>query len=205
MDNPWKHIGLDDYENHMKSDSVMQLRAMNEMMKDQIYRYGVSAVMILGIAGGNGLNHIVPDKFKKVYGVDVNPQYLKECVSRYPDLKNVFQPIATDLIDETLSLPHADLVVANLLIEYIGYDAFRRAVLKVGPEYVSCIIQVDTDGGFVSDSPYIHVFDRLEKVHRRIDKTDLTENMKTAGYELIFTDEKPLPNGKKLVRLDYQT
>ena len=33
--NPWEEISLSDYENHMKLDSVMQLQAMNEMMKDQ--------------------------------------------------------------------------------------------------------------------------------------------------------------------------
>lgn len=33
MKNPWESISLDDYENHMKLDSVMQLQAMNRMMK----------------------------------------------------------------------------------------------------------------------------------------------------------------------------
>ena len=36
MANPWEEISLSNYENHMKLDSVM----------------------ILGIAGGNGLEHI---------------------------------------------------------------------------------------------------------------------------------------------------
>lgn len=34
MKNPWEEIPLADYENHMKLDSVRQLQAMNEMMKD---------------------------------------------------------------------------------------------------------------------------------------------------------------------------
>lgn len=52
MKNPWKEIDLNDYENHMKLDSVMQLQGMNTMMKDQFYRYQGSPLMILGIAGG---------------------------------------------------------------------------------------------------------------------------------------------------------
>lgn len=55
MKNPWNDILLDDYENHMKLDSVKQLQAMNEMMKTQFEDYPASRVMILGIAGGNGL------------------------------------------------------------------------------------------------------------------------------------------------------
>lgn len=38
MKNPWEEIPLDAYENHMKLDSVMQLQAMNEMMKGQFDR-----------------------------------------------------------------------------------------------------------------------------------------------------------------------
>lgn len=39
MENPWEKIPLTDYENHMKLDSVMQLQAMNEMMKGQFSAY----------------------------------------------------------------------------------------------------------------------------------------------------------------------
>ena len=85
MKNPWENISLADYENHMKLDSVMQLQAMNKMMKNQFDTYPISSVMILGIAGGNGLEHISNNKFKKVYGVDVNPAYLKKVGQRYPD------------------------------------------------------------------------------------------------------------------------
>lgn len=82
MKNPWEEIPLTDYENHMKLNSVMQLQAMNEMMKGQLEAYPISSVMILGIAGGNGLEHIQKDKFKRVYGVDVNSFYLKEVIHR---------------------------------------------------------------------------------------------------------------------------
>ena len=62
MTNPWEEISLSDYENHMKLDSVMQLQNLNQMMKDQFSAYPVSSVMVLGIAGGNGLEHIDNNK-----------------------------------------------------------------------------------------------------------------------------------------------
>ena len=83
MKNPWEEISLTDYENHMKLDTVKQLQALNTMMKDQFYRYPVNTIMILGVAGGNGLEHIKPDSFEKIYGVDINKEYLKECTARY--------------------------------------------------------------------------------------------------------------------------
>lgn len=58
MVNPWIEILLDDYENHMRLGSVMQLQTMNQMMKSQLEDYPVSSAMILGVAGGNGLEHV---------------------------------------------------------------------------------------------------------------------------------------------------
>lgn len=55
MHNPWEEISLNDYENHMKLDSVMQLQVLNQMMKSQLCAYNISSVMILGIAGGNAI------------------------------------------------------------------------------------------------------------------------------------------------------
>ena len=133
MKNPWEEISLTDYENHMKLDSVMQLQAMNEMMKGQFDTYSVSNIMILGIAGGNGLEHISKDKFERVYGVDVNSDYLKEVTHRYPDLEGILECLCINLINETDKLPESDMVIANLLIEYIGYECFQKAVQQADP------------------------------------------------------------------------
>lgn len=83
MSNPWKKINLNDYESHMSLDNVYQLQALNEMMKEQFTTYDIESLMILGVAGGNGLEHIDNEKIKKVYGVDVNKDFLTECEKRY--------------------------------------------------------------------------------------------------------------------------
>lgn len=203
MSNPWKDIDLNDYENHMSLDNVYQLQTMNEMMKDQFYSYDVDSVMILGVAGGNGLEHIEKECFKEVYGVDINNDYLNVCEKRYADLDEVFKPICADLLDPDLELPCAELLVANLLIEYIGYECFQKVVKIVSPRRVSCIIQINTENSFVSDSPYLHVFDRLEEVHHHIDEMGLINCMRRIGYKQEAKEERSLPNGKKLVRIDF--
>ena len=58
MNNPWEEISLEDYENHMKLDSVRQLQAMNKIMKEQVEAYPVKIAMVFGVAGGNGLEHV---------------------------------------------------------------------------------------------------------------------------------------------------
>lgn len=76
MNNPWEKVRLSDYENHMALDSVRQLQALNQMMKGQLNQYDVQSAMILGIAGGNGLEHIDVQKLHRVYGIDINKEYL---------------------------------------------------------------------------------------------------------------------------------
>lgn len=203
MANPWEEIPLSDYENHMKLGSVMQLQNMNQMMKDQFNAYPVNSVMILGIAGGNGLEHIDKSKFQKVYGIDINEEYLNAVKERYTDISDILECIQLNLLSEANKLPKADLLVANLLIEYIGYDCFQKAVEQVQPQYVSCIIQINVDDSWVSDSPYIHVFDVLDKVHHQMEENSLIQTLKGIGYNLIAKLENPLPNGKKLVQLDF--
>ena len=203
MKNPWEEIPLTDYENHMKLGSVMQLQAMNEMMKGQFDAYPVTSVMIFGIAGGNGLEHIQKGKFKKVYGIDVNASYLKEVVQRYPELDGLLECLRIDLTDEADQLPTAEMVIANLLIEYIGYECFQKAIQHVKPKYVSCMIQINMEDHWVSDSPYLHVFDGLEQVHHQMEEHALENAMLEIDYHAIKTLEHLLPNGKKLVQMDF--
>lgn len=201
--NPWQNISLSDYENHMALDSVRQLQAMNRMMKGQLNQYDIRSAMILGIAGGNGLEHVDPAKLDKVYGVDINQEYLKITEQRYANLSDTLECLCVDLTSEAEKLPQVDMLIANLLIEYIGYECFKKVVAVTNPSYVSCIIQINVDDGFVSDSPYLHAFDGLEQVHHQMAEQELQSSMDEIGYQFIQQLECQLPNGKKLVQLDF--
>ena len=203
-ENPWEKISLDDYEKHMSLDSVYQLQKMNSMMKEQFDAYPVRTAMVLGIAGGNGLEHVRTEKYQIVYGVDINEDYLRTTSERYKGLGDVLQCIRADLTGNSAALPKAELMIANLLIEYIGYPAFLKVIRQVDPIYVSVAIQINTDKEkWVSDSPYIHAFDDLDRVHCQMEEEKLIENMDGTGYSLILKKEEQLPNGKALIRLDF--
>lgn len=174
MNNPWKDISLSDYENHMAMDSVQQLQAMNQMMKGQLNQYEVQSAMILEIAGGNGLEHV-----------------------------DTLDCLCVDLVSEAEKLPQADMLIANLLIEYIGYECFKKVVTVTKPVYVSCIIQVNVDDSFVSESSYLHAFDGLVTVHHQMAEQELQNSMNEIDYHLIQVLEYQLPNGKKLVQFDF--
>lgn len=203
MSNPWESIELSDYERHMSLEDVGQLQALNALMKEQLFTHKARSVMILGVAGGNGLEHIKSEDFERVYGVDINREYLAECERRFPSLSGVLETICADLLGDNLMLPYSELLIADLLIEYIGYECFKKAVELVNPKYVSCVIQINTDNSFVSDSPYLHKFDRLDEVHCQICSEELTDVMREIDYIQDSQTEAALPNGKKLVKTDF--
>ena len=207
MKNPWEEIGLEDYENHMKLDSVKQLQTLNSITKAQFDKYPVTTAMVLGIAGGNGLEHVDCGKYSTVYGVDINEKYLETVASRFEEMKDsgVLKLLNVDLVSEPEKLPQSELLIANLLIEYIGYDAFAKVVSAVNPRYVSCVIQINEDVcNWVSDSPYIHSFDRLDEVHHQMEEKELVATMETLGYFKKAKMKESLPNGKALVRIDFE-
>lgn len=204
MNNPWEEISLDDYENHMSLDSVYQLQTMNAIMKAQFEDYQAETAMILGIAGGNGLEHIRTEKYKAVYGIDINEGYLEKIRERYPMLGNVLRLMCLDLTSEADRLPKAELVIANLLVEYIGYQAFVEAIRQICPRYVSCVIQINGEAEkWVSESPYLHAFDRLAEIHHQMEENALEGEMNKIGYVCISKSASSLPNGKKLLRIDF--
>ena len=96
------------------------------------------------------------------------------------------------------------MVIANLLVEYIGYKCFQQVVKCVNPKYVSCIIQINIEDNWVSDSPYLHVFDGLEQVHHQMEEQALKKAMLEINYNPIKTLEYMLPNEKKLVQIDFE-
>lgn len=204
MKNPWEAIRLDTYEAHMSLDSVRQLQVLNALMRDQLEAYPVRTAMILGVAGGNGLEHVRREKYETVWGVDLNQEYLQAAAVRHPELDGVLRLLELDLTREAEKLPRAELVIADLLIEYVGYAAFRRVIRQVCPRFVSCVIQINTDAEeWVSDSPWLHAFDGLAAVHHQMEPAALTARMAQIGYREIFRACMPLPNGKQLLRLDY--
>ena len=205
MENPWEKIALVDYEKHMRHETVGQLQCLNSLMKGQLNRYPAESVIVLGVAGGNGLEHIKKEKLKKVYGIDINLGYLNECRTRYTDISDILECLCIDLTDKNAVIPEAEMIIADLLIEYIGYENFTNIVLRAKPKYVSCVVQVNEDRGFVSDSPYSHTFDGLSAVHRDIGREELSSAMEKIGYRLFYEINKSLKTGKSLLLLDFMS
>ena len=206
MKNPWENINLDDYENHMNLNSVPQLPILNKIISSQLNDYDTNSVCIFWIAGWNWLEHVDKIKYQKIYAIDINESFLEMTKKRFGDeFGEILECKKADLTKDFGKLPNAELVIANLLIEYIGYHSFQKAIQRVNPKFVSCVIQIDTNKkSWLSDSPYIKAFEKLDEVHHEIDKENLINKMKDIDYDFLKDEWFDLPNWKRFIRLDFE-
>lgn len=200
--NPWEEVELSDYENHMKLDGVYQLQTLNAIMRQQFSSHPVNSVAILGVAGGNGLENLTDlPEITAIYGIDT--RYLAESATRHPELNGRYTTVLADILNAGCILPRAELVVANLFVEYVGCGNFARAIGRMNPQYVSCVIQIDPAESFVSESPYTTKLEILDSVHSSVNPGELATAMSHIGYKSISEISTSLPNGKQFLRLDF--
>lgn len=204
MENPWRQMPLFIYEAHMGLPNVEQLQALNKIMKKQWAACpGTASAAIIGIAGGNGLEHC-RDTCEIVYGIDVNTEYLQACARRFqPGFGKRLQLIEADVAADSTHLPQAELLMANLVIEYIGTEIFCKKAAESQAKYISCVIQINVKNTFVSDSPYQTEFEEIGQFHHDVSEDELTTAFQAYGYQQVVREVTDLPNGKQFVRLDY--
>jgi hypothetical protein len=203
---PWRGIDLDVYERHMSDARVGQLQLLREITGEQLAASPARTVGVLGVAGGNGLDLIDPSAVEAVYGFDINPDYLRACDARFREVFGERLHLVEASIDRALRIEPVDLLIANLIVEYVGgeeFGAFAAANAgRIGA--LSCVTQRNDTAGFVSSTEYASAFDGLASVASDVDAQTLASVMAAAGFGVVLAREYPLPNGKTLVRHDFR-
>lgn len=204
MVNPWEVLNLEHYEAHMQYQNVQQAQALNLIMKRQFNAFSVKSICILGISGGNGLEHIDLNLVSKIYGLDINDKYLSICRERFPQLNDKLELRKVDLMSPQVKLPDTELITANLVLEYLGCEIFRNIVKETNARYISCVIQNGHNNDFVSQTPYENYFHDISSIHEDIDKHELIQKLNEIGFNLLYTDDLKTPTDKILIRLDFE-
>lgn len=109
-------------------------------------------------------------------------------------------------IDRALAIDRVDLLIANLIIEYVGVEEFAAfaAANALSMGVLSCVIQRNDAAGFVSSTEYASSFDALASVSSDVAPDTLDSAMLAAGFVALGRYEYPLPNGKTLIRQDFR-
>ncbi len=200
MDNPWTNIKAVEYEGHMKL--IKQYELLNHIFKEQISERCFSTIGILGIGCGNGLEYIKTNKI--VYGYDINRDFLNECQNIYGNLNYKLILNETDLTDKKTKIDSCDILIANLIVEYIGKYNFIRIITKSKPTYISTVLQMTFDKDkAISDSPYKRILNDISTIRTEIFPQDLTSMLDLVGYQLQYSKTYEINQFKSFIRMDY--
>ena len=178
---------------------MQQLDVLWELFAEALACCRPSSVAVLGIAGGNGLDHVDPNITKRVVGLDGNPLYLDEVRRRYAG-KYVLGLYRVDLAAEPVDMEPLQLVHAALVFEHAGTDlCLENALSLVGPGgSLSTVLQLPSDfeqGVTASQFPSMQ---RLKDHFSLIDPTWFRETLAQRGLRLIHEARRSLVSGKGL-------
>jgi len=204
MNNPWKEIPLEDYESHMLHSTVGQLALLNTLTKKYLDNIKPAIAVFLGVAGGNGLEHIDNGITKQVVGIDINQHYLDATLERYGNSIDGLQLLNIDITKNTGAIASTSFVWAALVLEYIGADSglqFANNNLLPGGHFVATI-QVNNGLQTVSNTG-IESIKKAGTVFTLIDPALLVSKATALGFTLNNKEENILPNGKSFVTMDF--
>ncbi|HET7003833.1 MAG TPA: class I SAM-dependent methyltransferase [Puia sp.] len=202
--NPWLHIPLEDYERHMSHHLVGQSTLLNSLTKKYLDEIKPETVIFLGIAGGNGLEHIDNNMAKKVYGIDINPSYLETAFKRFNHRIPSLQLLNLDITMHSESLCRSDFIWAGLIFEYTGIDDGLMFCKNNLQKDGHLIVSIQSNNNIPSVSPTgIESVKKAGEIFSIVDPEELQRVAADKGYKLMGKEENILPNGKSIITFHF--
>jgi len=197
LGNPWLSVPLRDYEDHMNSEPVGQLSALAELFGEALRSCRPESVAILGVAGGNGLEHIDPAVTRRVCGIDVNPEYLEAVRQRFAAAPGL-ELHCLDLAESHAQLAPARLVHAALIFEHAGLGrCLENALNLVAPgAALSVVLQLPSAAAEPVNGAAHPSIQALRHGFQLIDPGHLSREVEGRGFRFVRSMRHPLPSGK---------
>ncbi|MGD0711352.1 MAG: hypothetical protein ABR968_09240 [Bacteroidales bacterium] len=205
LNNVWNKIPLSDYEFHMSHELVGQLQLQNHLTKKYLDIIKPKCVLFVGVAGGNGLEHVDKSVTKEVVCVDINENFLIMTNQRYGGLFDKLLLCHLDITQNEPEVCQADMIWGSLIIEYAGIHESIRFFNKNIKLQGHLIITIQSDNGVhsISDTG-VEVIKKLGTVFNIVDTHILEENLIQNGFERQCYEENFLKSGKSLKTFHYQ-
>jgi len=197
MSNPWLKIPLADYEGHMKSAGVEQLGALSDLFAQALAFCRPASVAVLGIAGGNGLEHLDGRMTRRVVGLDVNPLYLDAVRERYSRVSGL-ELHCVDLAKELVDLQPVELVHAALVFEHAGVGhCLENALTLVAPGgAISAVLQLPSEDEQDVAPSHFSSMQNLRSHFTLIEPAWFRETLESRQFRLAHETRRSLPAGK---------
>lgn len=200
MDNVWNKIPLEDYEFHMQHASVGQLNLLNDLTKKYLKKSIPKTALFLGIAGGNGLEHIDNEVTDEVFGVDINQDCLDETRNRFDKQIPKLNLLNIDIsANRTEKFTQADFVWSALIFEYVETDICFEFINNNIQKNGHLIVTIQENNGVNSVSQTgVETIKLVGEIFRIISEIELLSTAEKFGFYKINFEENILPNKKSL-------
>jgi ubiquinone/menaquinone biosynthesis C-methylase UbiE len=200
MTNPWLAIPLDDYENHMALPDVGQAQVLSQAFGTLLDEFQPEAVLLLGCAGGNGLEQAAARSIARVVGIDINPHYIDAARDRWSGRIPQLSLFVGDVETESFPFEPVDLAFAGLLLEYV--DAGRvlertRSMLQRQGVLATVVQLPRADTAEVTPSPFRSLA-ALSPIMRLVPPERLRRLAEERGYSHIDACAMDTSGGKQL-------
>lgn len=135
---------------------------------------------------------------------------MKKCEENYRSLEKNVYTYKCDLRKNNIRLPFSNLIICNLIIEYIGLNSFVKLIKrnKDNLKVISCVIQNNKNNNknneFISSSKYSNELKILDKFHKEVDAEELVNKLNNINLNEIKRKNYQLPNNKEFIRIDFE-
>jgi len=196
---PWTVVPAADYERHMGPEGADQLGPLSAIFARAYAGVRPRRLLALGVATGNGLEHVDPEITERAVGVDVNIQYVAIARQRHQRLGPHLELFCADL--ERVELPAAsfDLVWAALVLEYADprIAAGRIAGWLAPGGSLVAVIQLPSPGGKAVPSP-VRTMDPVADAMRLVPPEELELLAAAVGLAPRQRYEVEVAHGRRL-------
>ncbi len=183
----------------MSAVHVGQLPVLAELFQSVLDRWFPESVAVLGVAGGNGLEHIDRTHTKRIVGVDSNQRYLDEVRRRFGMLEEL-ELHYCDLANQKCNVVPVALVHAALIFEHAGLGlALENACSLVADGgRLSVVLQLPSvEEQDVASTDYTSM-QRLKEGFVLIEVPEFQRLLRQKGFQLLGQESRTLPAGKAL-------
>ena len=200
IQNPWLRIPAEEYEAHMASPAVGQLKLLGDVFANVLEEFIPQSVAVLGCATGNGFEHLRSAVTGRVIGVDINPAYLEIVESRYRAGLPGMELVLADVGSTSFRLEPVSLIYAALLFEYLDVSQaisnIARCLTAQGI-FVAALQLPGSSANPVSPTGYASI-SALSGVLTLVDPVAFVSTCSGSGLRLLRQQVVEMQQGKQL-------
>jgi len=197
--NPWTLVPAADYEGHMGPEGADQLAPLAAILGKALAGLRPARLLVLGVATGNGLEHVDPAVTRRVVGVDLNLQYLALCRQRQMRLGARLELYCSDAEKVLLDAGSFDLVHAGLFFEHAAPDRMAGRIaswLAPGGALLTVLQLPAADGAGAVKSRHATIQAVAESM-RLVPPGELERDLARAGLAPRRAYELPVAHGRR--------